>query len=67
MKPIWHPETDTDLDCQLCGERDTEEGYCYGCEVVICEEHVGAPIGSHVPEDHENDGLNPYDPWGDVD
>ena len=54
LKPEWHAEKADDLDCALCGITSLEEDYCYGCEVVICEEHLGDPMGPHMPEEHDD-------------
>lgn len=37
------------------GGKCTEEDFCYGCKIYICENHsIGIPFGSHSPEDHLN-------------
>jgi len=44
--------------CHFCGSPDvTDEDYCYGCGVYICQacsfEEDEIPAGRHKPEDHD--------------
>jgi len=45
-------------NCFFCGGETTENDYCYGCHVPICEECSNwnsvaeRSVGPHEPEDH---------------
>lgn len=45
-------------NCHFCAKRVTEDDYCYGCKVFVCEtcEQAGDLItGPHDPKLHQGD------------
>ena len=47
--------------CWHCGEAATNEDFCYGCGVYVCNEcslNYELPPGSHEPEAHLRDPLD---------
>ena len=56
-------------ECFFCATPVTDEFFCHGCRVAICESCEVAfelvPIGAHVPEDHRQswDDEDPDEPF----
>jgi hypothetical protein len=46
---------DETVRCYLCKESmDPYDGWCFGCQHYICDNHVGYPLGRHDADAHDN-------------